>query len=550
MNEHAGMARLRRFSEQVNRGWNSPEKASLLIAFGYCIVVGIALSQHEMWRDEIEAWLIARDSASLPQLFQNLKNEGHPGLWYLLLMPLTRLSWSPELMQILHLGIATLTVYLVSRYSPFSRLQTLLFPVGFFTAWQYAVVSRDYALGLLLLIMFCLLYERRYERFPLVGLILMLAAQTHALVLILVMAISIALAVDVSLQFAQRRRDLDSRLVRKIILGFCFIAGGVILSFAQLIPDEEYVGPTDAVARFFRANILAIGLFTFLGGALFTLLFYILRARLSLALLSGFAAIGIVLYFDASVLGAIPGTPGSKFFAFIGLAVYLFMLYQLRDCLSLLLLYGLGTAGLLVFFSAVHSGGPHQHGLLFIIYVVAYWLERATRSKSPGAGEEWRNRTADVLFTLILMTQSIFGVKALYQDLTTPYSNGKYVAQYIRSQGWQELPIVGCMDFSAQTVVGYLGIDKIYYPQGERWGSYMVWDQKRYENMGLEKCLESALSLKRDLGTDVLVVSSYTKDSSPRESQFRRIAEFTGALRDDENFTLYQSRSMAQESER
>jgi hypothetical protein len=36
---------------------------------------------HEMWRDELQAWLIARDSDSIAQLFfQNLRYEGHPGL--------------------------------------------------------------------------------------------------------------------------------------------------------------------------------------------------------------------------------------------------------------------------------------------------------------------------------------------------------------------------------------------------------------------------------------------------------------------------------------
>ena len=539
------MQGLQRLFDQFNRGWKSPKTASLLITLGYFIGVGVALSQHEMCRDEIEAWLLARDSESIPQLFANLRNEGHPGLWYVLLMPLTRLSRSPQLMQALHLVIATLTVYLVSRYSPFTRLQSFLFPLGFYMAWQYAVVSRDYAPGVLLLVMLCLLYERRYERFPLVGVILMLAAQTHALVMILVVTIGMALAVDVGVQFAQSRWDFGPKVRWQIISGFGLIASGIIISLVQLIPDADYVGPTDSLARLLREHFFVIGLLALWGGGAFAFLLYVLRDRLSLVLLSGLAAIGIVLYFDASVLGAIAGAPGSKFFAFIGLVVYLFMLYQLRYRLSLMLLYGLGTAGLLVWFSGVHSGGSHQHGLLFVVYVVAYWLETVTRSKSPDALEGRGTRTADVLFALILISQSIFGVKALYDDLTTPYSNGKYVAQYIQSHGWQEWPIVGCTDFSAQTVVGYLGVDKIYYPQGERWGSFIVWDKKRYENMGLDKCLESALALDHDLGRDVLVVSSYTKDSSLHESQFRKVAEFVGALRDDENFVLYQSMAMA-----
>ena len=40
------------------------------------------LSNHEMWGDEMQAWLLARDSTSVPNLFANLKYEGHPALCF------------------------------------------------------------------------------------------------------------------------------------------------------------------------------------------------------------------------------------------------------------------------------------------------------------------------------------------------------------------------------------------------------------------------------------------------------------------------------------
>ncbi|EKD89645.1 MAG: hypothetical protein ACD_33C00018G0001, partial [uncultured bacterium] len=33
---------------------------------------------HDMWRDEIQSWLIARDSISIFDLFRNLRYEAHP----------------------------------------------------------------------------------------------------------------------------------------------------------------------------------------------------------------------------------------------------------------------------------------------------------------------------------------------------------------------------------------------------------------------------------------------------------------------------------------
>ena len=46
------------------------------------------MMQHAMWRYEMQAWLLARDSQTLGDLFFNLRYEGHPALWHLLLWPL------------------------------------------------------------------------------------------------------------------------------------------------------------------------------------------------------------------------------------------------------------------------------------------------------------------------------------------------------------------------------------------------------------------------------------------------------------------------------
>ena len=72
---------------------------------------------HEMWRDELQAWLLARDSQTVFELFKNLKYEYHQGLWYLLLFPLTRIFTYPEAMQYLNVSIATAAIYILSLFS-------------------------------------------------------------------------------------------------------------------------------------------------------------------------------------------------------------------------------------------------------------------------------------------------------------------------------------------------------------------------------------------------------------------------------------------------
>lgn len=80
----------------------------------------ITLLRHEMWCDEFQGWLIARNSHSLANLFVNLKYEGHPALWYLILYVITRFTHNYFWMQLTHLALATLVIWVMWRYSTFT----------------------------------------------------------------------------------------------------------------------------------------------------------------------------------------------------------------------------------------------------------------------------------------------------------------------------------------------------------------------------------------------------------------------------------------------
>ena len=64
-----------RFSSIGATAWFAPALTAV-----YALVLSFALFHHEMWCDEIQAWLLARDSANVFELFRNLKYEGHPSL--------------------------------------------------------------------------------------------------------------------------------------------------------------------------------------------------------------------------------------------------------------------------------------------------------------------------------------------------------------------------------------------------------------------------------------------------------------------------------------
>src|SRR6476469_2194572 len=85
----------------------------------------IRLFRHAMWRDELQAFMVAAASNTPLDLFAKLKYEGHPGLWHLLLWVVTSFTSDPVWMQILHLAIALGIWTLVWRASPFSKIEKL-----------------------------------------------------------------------------------------------------------------------------------------------------------------------------------------------------------------------------------------------------------------------------------------------------------------------------------------------------------------------------------------------------------------------------------------
>ncbi|HEX9934144.1 MAG TPA: hypothetical protein VGB38_03020, partial [bacterium] len=210
----------------------SEKRFALCLTLLFCAAACAAVATHEPWRDEIQKWLIARDSTSPIDLFRNIRYEGHPGLWYFCLWIASRFTHSPAAMQITHLAISTAAVYLMARHSPFSRIQRGLFAFGFFPFYEYTVLSRNYGIGMLLLFAFCCLFPKRNERFLGTAVVLFLLANTNVYMLIVASLLAAVLAID----FLLSRRAPPAW---KTAVGFTVIGTGMLLSILEMIPPLD-----------------------------------------------------------------------------------------------------------------------------------------------------------------------------------------------------------------------------------------------------------------------------------------------------------------------
>lgn len=144
----------------------------------YTILTLIGALNHELWFDETQAWVIVRD-CDLSGLFEMLRYEGHPPLWYLILLPFAKLGFSCEVIPLISWFFSVMTVLLILWKAPFGlgMKAAVIFSGGFL--FFQSIIARVYCLIPFLLCLIAVLYPNRKKHPVLFGLLIGLLANTH-----------------------------------------------------------------------------------------------------------------------------------------------------------------------------------------------------------------------------------------------------------------------------------------------------------------------------------------------------------------------------------
>ncbi len=140
--------------------WGEARQRWPQLALGLLVALQLWLVwAHSPWRDELQAYLLVRDSVGVGGLFANLHYEGHPGLYYLVLAVFEAVACSTAALKLLQTLVALGVTVLVWRGAPFPAWLKLIILAGYFPLFEYGVIARSYGLGELLL--FAWLITRR-----------------------------------------------------------------------------------------------------------------------------------------------------------------------------------------------------------------------------------------------------------------------------------------------------------------------------------------------------------------------------------------------------
>jgi len=458
-------------------------EAVLILAF--LLVCGFDILHHAMWRDEMLPWLFARDSATIPDLFKNMRYETHPRLWYLILFGITRITSNPAAMQAANFLIIGLAIALFVRFCPLPFYLKALTVFGYFFVYEWGTLSRNYALGVLLCFAFCTLFPKRGKGYLGLAAILFLATQANHYAALQVAALGGLLIFE-----AWTKPELRSRIRTHrwdAALSVFLVFGGVLLAFWIGIPQP------DAGIHIFD---LGLGL-----GVKITHSF--------IAFWAGFVPLSEPSLLNSWVMGMLGHTllGAAELRVILGMILFPLTVVFFWRSHPIMWTY-LGGASLLLLLASVKFNNYARHtGHFFLWFLICLWLAHyfPESSGSPKT-RPFKLSLSQKLFLCPLLLIHIFdSVFLSIAGYYYPFSCSKAVALYLEQNHLKGLPIVGYPDYIAMPVAGYAGV-RIYYPDTRRWGSFVIENDKRQTDWTEDEIMKSVSEFAAQGNHDFLLL--------------------------------------------
>jgi hypothetical protein len=485
----------------------------------YFAIGAIGILNHAMWRDELNGWLLTRDSYTISELIANVKYEGHPLLWYVLLDLLNQFTANPVAMQLLHLIIATTSAYLFLRLSPFSKLQKVLFVFGYLPFYEFLLISRNYAIGLLAIVLFCIVFKTRKKTYLWVALTLALMVNTNAYCLLIAIALFITLVAEYLCGNLLNYRTTAS--LKNILISLAIFLIGISLSIAILLPPMDsnlQGGLTEWTVDF--------NLFHF--------------AKTITRIWNGYILILIPAesrFLDVSI------------FAIVSLAILFFAATIFIKKPFILFFYLLANLEILTFTYVKFLGSARHYGHLYLVFAIALWLASyspqsdlviSCLKNKQSAIAKWINfvnRYKTTFIMTILYAQLAAGIVSFSRDLVIPYSASRDTAKYIQSQKLEQMFIAGSEDFAISPICAYLN-RKIYYPETRQLGSFVLFTHQR-NSLNADEVLERISEVLQQKKQEILLILNYELNTSRNDLKISFLNKFTHAFIGNEKYYLY-----------
>lgn len=408
---------------------------------------------HELWKDEWQAWLMARDMG-WGELLGSLYYEGHPALWYLYLKVWSLLSYGGNDELFIQLAHASL---IIGAYTlVWFRFQIPIWLKGlillsYYPFFEYGIVSRGYAFVMLIGFAIALLLPKVIStrdaqgsrNLKILALLFFLFCQTE--VYAVMMAGALLFYIFLEKNGLQKFSSVMKDKTFSTLMWSCF--GGVIIFLISVFPRTNEVD----LSRAYLSKPLS--------GEIF---FKGFQGMLANTFWIG--SIPDTNVFGVNELGLI--------FSVLVVSGLIYLFRKERNILYTVLFF---MFGYFIFLITIYTGGVRQWGMFFIFFLMLLQLFFLKINKSDSK--------LDLLQTGFLLSIFIFQIHysylAMEKEINHPFSNAKMTAEFIKKDVPEKASIVAINKFEIAPVVGYANRKFYSLPEGETF-TFFKWVEKVY----------------------------------------------------------------------
>lgn len=436
------------------------QTSSFTIGYAFIVLIYFGLSlfgvlHHEVWLDEAHHWLLARDSSTIKELIFNARYDGHPLLWNILLFIITRFTHEVFFMQLLNIIFSSIAIIIFLKKAPFNYLFKFLFVFGYFIFYEYNIISRNYSISFLFLMISVSLICERQKIYPLIFISLLVLANTHLFSLFCSVSLFIAIVI---LFFKEQHSEKEK--IKFIAGSFLFIILIAVVLWSIIPPpghflEQKYV---DSYLSFKRI------------GKGFSIYF---KGFFHMPNFFKYNFWNTNLWVDASK----NVTAGLSIVCFV---IPFIILYNKPISIFVFYFSTLSIA-LFIFWSPIVPG-VRYFGYVWIMFVVALWMRELSVSQKFKFSDSLDKKLKSIseyvklpFIYSILAMQVISAFTAYAIDVKRPFSESKNVVNYLAQNDWSSKMIVLSNQCAGCSVSAYLN-KKLFYPETNGWGSFCKWN--------------------------------------------------------------------------
>ena len=398
------------------------KKLNFVIFIMFLILSLVLAFFHEPWRDEAQSWLLARD-LNIIDLFKQMKYEGHPCFWHLILKFFISLGLNYKYINFISCFISIISVGIFLKVSKFKALTNACIVFSPTFLYYCSTLARSYSLCLLSIVLLIWIYDKRKKHPYYYGFILLFMLNTH-------------------------------------ILMFGFVIGIILIDLYDIIKNKDKKYKTNQIISLI-ISFLGMGLLFLQIGSANKSYWYNESIFNLKNLISSFNMLFINFFniFEIQL--------NNKFLLGLELSLLFILILKIikEKNYKLLIIFILGILFQLIIFTYVHSIMSYMTSITFLILLFCLH----------------ENKYEKICMLLFMLTiPSMF--KIYVQDIKYNYSYAEEISQYIEKNIPENSKIFCTKSSLCSSIIPYL--NKNYYfinPSTNKYFTFINWNNE-YKN--------------------------------------------------------------------